>query len=384
MKNINDLIKELCPNGVEYMQLKDISVMQRGTSITKKDLIKGKIPVISGGKEPAFYCNKSNRDGETITVAGSGAGAGYVQYWDMPIFVNDAFSIKAKFDNITKYIYYCLSNLQAKIYETKTGSGIPHVNISDIENFKIPLPSLEIQQKIAEILSAQDKVIELKQKLIEQKKQQKKWLMQNLLTRKIRLKGFEGEWKKIKLKEVCEINRGGSPRPINKYITTDNNGINWIKIGDADLGCKYITSAKEKIIPEGIKNSRSVYIGDFLLSNSMSYGRPYILKIDGCIHDGWLVISKYSKNFILDYFYYSLCSESVQKQYDVLSAGSGVQNLNKDLVSQVIVRIPSVEEQTAIAEILSAQDTEIELLEKELEQVKLKKKFLMNLLLSGK
>ncbi len=384
MNKIDSLIKKLCPSGVEYIHLKDISVMQRGTSITKKDLIKGRIPVISGGKEPAFYCNKSNRDGETITVAGSGASAGYVQYWDIPIFVNDAFSIKTKFDNITKYIYYCLSNLQAKIYETKTGSGIPHVNISDIENFYIPLPSIEIQQKIAEILSTQDKLIKLKQKLVDQKKQQKKWLMQNLLTGKIRLKGFEGEWKKVKLGEVCEINRGGSPRPINKYITTDDNGTNWIKIGDADLDGKYITSTKEKIIPEGIKKSRYVYSGDFLLSNSMSYGRPYILKIDGCIHDGWLVIGKYSKNFILDYFYYSLCIDSVQKQYDILSAGSGVQNLNKDLVSQVMVKIPSIEEQTAIAKILSAQDKEIELLEKRLEQENLKKKALMRLMLPKK
>ena len=95
MNKLEELIQKLCPNGVEYKKLKDITVMKRGTSLTKKDSIVGNYPVISGGREPAFYCDKYNREGETITIAGSGAGAGYVQYWDKPIFVCDAFSIKS-------------------------------------------------------------------------------------------------------------------------------------------------------------------------------------------------------------------------------------------------------------------------------------------------
>jgi type I restriction enzyme S subunit len=182
------------------------------------------------------------------------------------------------------------------------------------------------------------------------------------------------EWETIRLGNICEINRGGSPRPIEQYLTTDSNGINWIKIGDAEVGGKYITSTKEKIKPTGEKKSRKVYSGDFLLSNSMSYGRPYILQIDGCIHDGWLVISKYQHRFILDYFYYTLCSTQVQKQYDVLSAGSGVQNLNKELVSQVTVMIPPLPEQQKIAEILTAQDAVIALLQKQIELLQKQKK----------
>ena len=91
--------------------------------------------------------------------------------------------------------------------------------------------------------------------------------------------------------ELALISRGASPRPIKNFITDDENGVNWIKIGDVGVDAKYIEHTEEKIISEGIIHSRQVYAGDFLLSNSMSFGRPYILKIDGCIHDGWLVIT---------------------------------------------------------------------------------------------
>lgn len=97
-------------------------------------------------------------------------------------------------------------------------------------------------------------------------------------------------WEWCKLGTVNEIARGGSPRPIKDYLTTDANGINWIKIGDTTKDGKYIDSVKEKIRHEGVKKSRLVHKGDFLLTNSMSFGRPYILNVDGCIHDGWLFL----------------------------------------------------------------------------------------------
>ena len=129
MTKLDELIQKLCPDGVEYNRLDEISVMKRGTSITKKDIVTGDVPVISGGKEPAYYCDSYNRDGETITVAGSGAGAGFVQYWQCPIFVCDAFSITGTDDVLTKYLYYFLTNIQEYIYSTKKGGGVPHVHI---------------------------------------------------------------------------------------------------------------------------------------------------------------------------------------------------------------------------------------------------------------
>ncbi len=178
------------------------------------------------------------------------------------------------------------------------------------------------------------------------------------------------DWDILKLGDNCHIYRGGSPRPIQDYLTTADNGINWIKIGDVKAGDKYITSTEEKIIPEGVSMSREVKAGDFILSNSMSFGRPYILKINGCIHDGWLVIQDYQSSFDANYLYYLLSSEAVFAQYKKLAAGSGVQNLNKDIVTEVILPHPEKKEQIIIANALSSIDELINVLEKEIEKKK--------------
>lgn len=178
------------------------------------------------------------------------------------------------------------------------------------------------------------------------------------------------DWDILKLGDNCHIYRGGSPRPIQDYLTTADNGINWIKIGDVKAGDKYIISTEEKIIPEGVSMSREVKAGDFILSNSMSFGRPYILKINGCIHDGWLVIQDYQSRFDANYLYYLLSSEAVFAQYKKLAAGSGVQNLNKDIVTEVILPHPEKKEQIIIAEALSSIDELINVLEKEIEKKK--------------
>jgi type I restriction enzyme, S subunit len=97
-------------------------------------------------------------------------------------------------------------------------------------------------------------------------------------------------WVWCYLDDIAAIARGGSPRPIQSYLTDDPNGLNWIKIGDSERGTIYINNTREKILPEGLKSTRMVFPGDLILSNSMSFGYPYIMNIEGCIHDGWLII----------------------------------------------------------------------------------------------
>ena len=167
-------------------------------------------------------------------------------------------------------------------------------------------------------------------------------------------------WKMAKLGELMEIARGGSPRPIKSYITDDEDGVNWIKIGDTEEGVKHIQSTKEKIKRSGISRSRYVTAGDFLLSNSMSFGRPYILKIDGCIHDGWLVLSNYESHFAADYLYYLLSSSVVKNQFETAARGSTVRNLNIELVSNVEVSYPPLAEQQRIVTKLDAAFAEID------------------------
>ena len=172
------------------------------------------------------------------------------------------------------------------------------------------------------------------------------------------------DWDAVTLGDYAQIFRGGSPRPIQDFITTSDKGINWIKIGDVGIGAKYITTTEEKIIPEGVSRSRMVYEGDLILSNSMSFGRPYIMNIEGCIHDGWLVIQKYDKAFCKDYLYYALSSELTMQQYISMAAGSSVQNLNKEKVSKVVLPCPPIAEQKLIAEILADIDAMITDVEK--------------------
>lgn len=169
-------------------------------------------------------------------------------------------------------------------------------------------------------------------------------------------------WQIKRLGEICEIARGGSPRPIQSYLTDDPNGVNWIKIGDTEVGGKYICSTKERIKREGIRSSRYVEVGDFLLSNSMSFGRPYILKVDGCIHDGWLVIKNYENTFIQDFLYYLLLSPNVVKQFEEGARGSTVRNLNTNIVSQTSVIVPSLSEQQRIVALLDAEFAKIDVL----------------------
>ena len=192
------------------------------------------------------------------------------------------------------------------------------------------------------------------------------------------------DWKLDFLGQKASIFRGGSPRPIESYITTSSEGVNWIKIGDVSANAKYIKSTSEKIIASGVKHSREVKAGDLLLSNSMSYGRPYILCIDGCIHDGWLTISNYEHEFEKEFLCYILGSECVSKQYSELAAGTGVKNLNKQIVGKVQVPYPaSIDEQRAISTALSDMDALIEAKTSLLEKKRAIKQGSMQELLTG-
>ena len=153
--------------------------------------------------------------------------------------------------------------------------------------------------------------------------------------------------------DMATIVRGASPRPIKNFITTREDGVNWIKIGDVKPGSKYITDTAEKITPEGAKKTRLVKKGDFILSNSMSFGRPYIMKVEGCIHDGWLAISNFDSYFIADFLYHLLNS----KQYQYMmkqkaSFGGAVQNLNADIIRELMMPVVPMEVQQEIVRIL--------------------------------
>jgi len=164
-------------------------------------------------------------------------------------------------------------------------------------------------------------------------------------------------WRTASLGEIFDIARGGSPRPIQDYITYAPNGVNWISISDASASDKFIIETKKRIRPEGVSRSRMVKPGDFLLTNSMSFGRPYIMGTSGCIHDGWLVLSSKRDQVDQDYFFHLLGSDFIYAKFTKLAAGATVKNLNIDLVSGVEVSFPPLDEQRRIAAILDQAET---------------------------
>lgn len=163
------------------------------------------------------------------------------------------------------------------------------------------------------------------------------------------------------LGDIAKVQRGASPRPIAQYITDDEDGVPWIKIGDTSPGLKYVQRTAQKITPKGAAQSRILKKGDFIISNSMSFGRPYILNIEGAIHDGWASISEFKERLNSDFLYHYLSSNNVQNYWLTKINSGSVSNLNADIIKTLPIPIPCPDDpkrslaiQTEIVRILDA------------------------------
>lgn len=325
------------------------------------------------------YSSKYKIKDECITITGRGdiGNVFYRKGFFTPIV---RLIVAIPRENINaKFMSYACS----KIRFFNETTGVPQLTVPQVQGYKVLVPPLCEQEKIAEILGTWDLAIEKLTALIEQKKLLKKGLMQRLLTGKQRLPSFSAPWEKIAIRDFCDIKRGGSPRPIENYLTTSDDGLNWLKIGDISPDAKYIYKTESKIKKEGLSKTTLIHSGDFILSNSMSFGRPYIMRIEACIHDGWLALTNIKKDVSKEYLFYLLISSETQKKFEMCAAGSGVRNLNKDIVGEIRIKLPSLPEQKAIADILSKADEEIALLTRKLSALKEQKTGLMQKLLTG-
>ena len=262
---------------------------------------------------------------------------------------HDSDFIKAYFDSLKWYReIYMISAEGARNH------GLLNVPTDEFFETKHYLPhNISEQRKIADFIIALERRIDAQQALVDNLKKYKRGVVSKVFSEIAR------KCNTIRLGDCVTISRGGSPRPIDSYITNDPDGINWIKIGDTSADELYITRTKEKIIPSGVKKSRKVFQGDLILSNSMSFGRPYILQIDGCIHDGWLLIRDESNVFEKRFLCYYLGSDNVFTQYKRFAAGSCVNNLNSELVGDVEICCPPRSIQQKVADMLAVLDSRI-------------------------
>ncbi|MEI7689045.1 MAG: restriction endonuclease subunit S [Candidatus Nomurabacteria bacterium] len=357
------------------------------------DLSKVQIPIV---KDVAFSPKKEDllKDGDLImadasedydgigvTISVHGIGKNKVVGGLHTFVLRDEKGLTTEY-----YRQYIFLNKEIRNKLQKVANGVSVYGISKtaLAKMELPLPSLSEQNRIVSVLETWDKSIENLEEKIEIKKHIKKALVSDLLTGKKRLGGFSDKWETVELGNICEIKRGGSPRPIQNYITEEKDGLNWLRIGDVPIGDRYIYKTSEKIRKEGLNKTTLVKEGDFILSNSMSFGRPYIMKTEACIHDGWLALMNVSASINKDFLYYLLSSPKTQSVFRSISAGSGVLNLKKETVSEVVIKIPKLKEQVLIANILTTTDNEIDSLEKKLSILKEQKRYILCNLITGK
>ena len=243
-------------------------------------------------------------------------------------------------------------------------AGRFNISIQKFLSIFVYFPDKSEQQRIADCLSSLDERIAAETNKLDALKDHKKGLLKQLFPAEgetlpqLRFPEFrDGEgWQKRFLDEYAEVVRGGSPRPIDNFLTTERDGLNWLKIGDINKEAKYVVATMEKVRAEALSKTREINPGDLILSNSMSFGRPYISKIKACIHDGWIAIKKISKKLYVEYIYYLISSPFSQQYFTSNAAGSGVQNLNADIIKSLPILFPNILEQQRIADCLSSLD----------------------------
>ncbi|MDD7985077.1 restriction endonuclease subunit S [Lentisphaera marina] len=283
----------------------------------------------------------------------------------------------------TKFLYYQL-NRHPFLLSFNNGENQTNLRKGDILKCPLWCPSTPEQKRIVEILDQAFADIAKARANDEANFKNARELFDSYLQKVFTEKG-EG-WETPTLGEAVTVERGSSPRPIKNFITDAPDGVNWIKIGDVKEGDKYLTSTNQKITPEGALKSRFVDVGDFILSNSMSFGRPYIMQIPGYIHDGWFVL-RLPETLDSEYFYYLLSSPYLKGQFNSLAAGAIVKNISGDLVKKAILPLPPIKKQRDLAKEFSIFSKQVQNLEsiysKKIEALDELKKSLLQKAFSG-
>ncbi|MFR9301911.1 MAG: restriction endonuclease subunit S [Fenollaria massiliensis] len=334
MSKIDEMLKN---EKVEWKKLGDVCEFKRGKSITKKNVKEGNIPVIAGGQKPAYYHSEFNRSGQTITVAGSGAYAGFLGFWEEPIFLSDAFSIETCDLLNKKYLYYYLLNMQDKIYDLKKGSGIPHVYGEDMARLMIAIPSLEIQEKIAKTLDKFTNYLtelqaELQAELQSRNKQYEyyrdKLLSEEHLNKLInKYDLYKYELKETTLGEVIKLKNGRDWKNLNEGdIPVYGSG------GSMNIGVNKFSYDKETVL---IPRKGSI-------DNIFYLNEPF-----------WNVDTIYytevnTKLLNVKYFYYFM------KNIDLISLSINPTrpSLTQEIINNINITLPPIEIQEKIVEIL--------------------------------
>ena len=356
---------------VEWKKLGEVCSFNRGRTITAKDAVDGDVPVIAGGQTPSYYHNEANRNGESITIAGSGAYAGFVSYWNQPIFVSDAFTVDPTITLKHKYLFHWLKKNQERVYATQKGAGVPHVHGKDIANFDIPIPSLSEQQRIVDFLDTFTSSIDNLKEQIAQRRKQYEHYRDQLLD----LEGKEGVETKT-LGEISSFSQG-TQVPLPEQSLEKKEGYSrFLRIID---------------YTQGNEPSRYVPINDkrYWISKEeiaiVRYGTPgYVCRgFDGILANNLFKVNIKDKKVLGNsYLAYVLKSNIFQSKIKQKSSGGALQAISFSLIKDILIPVLSTGEQSRIVSILDTFEASIQNLEAQLKEREKQYEYYRNKLLT--
>jgi type I restriction enzyme S subunit len=350
------------PEDWKEFRFKDTGIeVSKGQVITRADVRIGEIPVVAGGMEPAYYCDKYNRDGFTVTISASGANAGYVNLYKGKIFASDCSTISEAPNYDVRYIYYLLLNKQNEIYDAQTGGAQPHIHPKDI--YKLPIvytSNISEQQAIASVLSNFDEHIDDLSELIEKKKAIRDGALEDLVSGRTRLDGFNGEWINVKLSDFAQINPSSVLPEVFKYV--DLESVKGITL----MGWRV---ERKETAPSRAK--RLAQFGDIFFQTVRPYQRNnYLFELsdeDVVFSTGYAQLR--TKNDARFLFLLLRQDDFVNEVLDNCT-GTSYPAINPSKLSDIKIYVPiDKNEQQAIAEVLTAMDEEIESLKIEKEKM---------------
>ena len=353
---------------VEWKKLGEVCTFNRGRTITAKDAVDGGIPVIAGGQAPSYYHNESNREGESITVAGSGAYAGFISYWNQPIFVSDAFTVDPIELLKHKYLFHWLKLNQSNVFATQKGAGVPHVHGKDIANFLIPIPSLEEQTRIVGILDTFTSAIDNLKEQIAQRRKQYEYYRDQLLD----LEGKPG----VEMKTLGEVGDVCMCKRIMKEQTSEKGDVPFYKIGT--FGGKPDAYISRDLFEEFKTKFSFPRKGDILLSASGTIGRKVVYNgEDAYFQDSNIVWIANDEKIVTNtflYYVYSIIDWKVD--------GGTIKRLYNYNLKSAVIPVPSFQEQQRIVSILDTLEASIQNLEVQLKEREKQYEYYRNKLLT--
>ena len=359
--------------------LGEVVTFQRGFDLPQRERRNGSIPIVSSSGITGFHDIAMVQPPGVVT--GRYGTIGELFYVPEPFWpLNTTLYVRDFHGNDPRFVYYHLQRFDFATFSGK--SGVPGVNRNDLHTETIFLPiDISEQRAIAEALSDVDGLLAALDRLIAKKRDLKQAAMQQLLTGQTRLPGFQDDWEVVPLGKLAKIQRGASPRPIDSPVWFDDNSvIGWVRISDVTRSGMYLLETTQRLSPLGVKQSRPVARGSLIMSICATVGRPIIAEIDICIHDGFVVFENLQADQM--FLYYVL--KWIEPEWSKQGQTGSQMNLNVGLITGTPVSLPSLPEQTAIAEVLSDMDAELAALEQRRDKTRLLKQAMMQELLTGR